>query len=73
MKSRARTSKPLSATMREISYQCVDPECGHTFVAQLEVVRTISPSAKPNKDIRLPISPRTVALLKEQLELMLPA
>lgn len=69
-KAIARTSRPLSATLREIVYACVDPECGHTYVAQLEVVRTLSPSAKPKKDIRLPISAHVVAKLMEQLELI---
>jgi len=69
-KANARTSKALSATLREIVYVCVDPECGHTYVAQLEVVRTLSPSAKPKKDIRLPISPHVMAMLREQLELL---
>jgi len=30
-------------------------ECGHTFICHLVAVRTISPSAKPNPDIYLPI------------------
>jgi hypothetical protein len=53
-KAVARSSKALSATLREIFYQCVDPECGHTYVANLEIVRTLSPSAKPNSAISLP-------------------
>ncbi|WP_417159551.1 ogr/Delta-like zinc finger family protein [Streptomyces cyaneofuscatus] len=51
----ARTSKALTSTMREIRYACVDPECGHTYVATLEIVRTLSPSAKPNPSVILPI------------------
>lgn len=68
-KAIARTSRALSPTLRELVYACVDPECGHTYVAQLEVVRTLSPSAKPKKDIRLPIPAHIAAVLKEQLEL----
>lgn len=54
--SKARSSRQLSKTMREIFYICMTPECGHTYVATLEVVRTLSPSAQPNPDINLPFS-----------------
>lgn len=66
----ARSSRELSSTMREIVYQCVDTDCGHTYVAQLEAVRTLSPSAKPNMDIRLPISQHVRARIMEQMDLL---
>lgn len=66
----ARSSRELSATMREIVYACLDPECGHTYVAQLEAVRTLSPSAKPKNDIRLPISQHIRVRVMEQMELL---
>ena len=66
----ARSSRELSVTLREINYMCTDPECGHTFVANLEVVRTLSPSAKPNVDVRLPISPHVAHRVMQQLELI---
>ena len=69
-RSIARTSRQLSATLREIFFQCLDVECGHTYVANLEVVRTISPSAKPKTAIRLPISPHARQRVMEQLELL---
>ncbi|ECV5707818.1 ogr/Delta-like zinc finger family protein [Salmonella enterica subsp. enterica] len=56
-KAIARSSRELSPTLRQISYQCIDPECGHTYLAHLEIVRTLSPSAKPNAAITLPYSP----------------
>ncbi|SEF14513.1 ogr/Delta-like zinc finger family protein [Burkholderia sp. WP9] len=40
----------------EIRYACTDFECGHTFTATLEAVRTLIPSNKPNPDIHLPVS-----------------
>ncbi|HAS4214440.1 TPA: ogr/Delta-like zinc finger family protein [Vibrio cholerae] len=55
-KATARSSRELSATLREICYQCTDWECGHTYMAHLEIVRTLSPSAKPNPSIALPFS-----------------
>lgn len=66
----ARSSRELSVTMREIIYMCIDPECGHTYVAQLEIVRTLSPSAKPKSEVRLPISPYVRQRVMEQLELL---
>ncbi|WP_414695494.1 ogr/Delta-like zinc finger family protein [Pedomonas sp.] len=57
----ARTSRAVTALYREIHYQCSDVECGHTFAASLSVMRTISPSAKPNPGIVLPLSARRKA------------
>ena len=60
--SKARSSEPLTPLCREIRYQCMnvngDDPCGHTFVAVIEIRRTIVPSARPNPRINLPISPR---------------
>ncbi len=47
----------MSRTMREITYRCENDECGHVYVATLEVVRTIVPSAVPNPDVSIPLSP----------------
>lgn len=43
-----RTSKDMTALTRELRLQCSNVECGHTFVAIVETVRTISPSATPD-------------------------
>ena len=43
-----RTSKQLSRLVRETTCQCQNIACGHTFVAHVEVVRTISPAAFPD-------------------------
>lgn len=51
-----RTSRLLSNTMRELIYVCTNVECGHTFVAMTEIVRTLSPSATPNPKVLLPLS-----------------
>lgn len=68
----ARSSQKLSETMREITFCCTDVECGHNFVAQLEAVRTLSPSGKPKADIRLPISPHVAERVMRQMQLALP-
>lgn len=67
----ARSSHAMSLTMREIVYMCLNPECGHTYVANLEIVRTLSPSATPNLNVRLPLSPH-VDPKRLQLSLFLP-
>ena len=41
---------------RQSVYCCVNAECGHTFVALTEIVRTLSPSATPNPSVNLPLS-----------------
>ncbi|MGT2513442.1 ogr/Delta-like zinc finger family protein [Sphingomonas panni] len=40
--------------MRELDYQCENVGCGHTFVVQAAVVRTIVPSATPRAGVHLP-------------------
>ena len=48
----------MSTLMKEITYRCQNVDCGHTFVATLEISRTVSLSAMPNPEVSLPISPR---------------
>lgn len=52
----ARSSQELSITLREITYRCENDECGHIYIAQLEVVRTLVSSAIHNPAVTLPIS-----------------
>ena len=51
-----RTSAQMTVLTRESTYACTNPECGHTFVALTEVVRTLSPSATPDPSVNLPLS-----------------
>lgn len=51
-----RTSMLMTKLMRETTYACTNPECGHTFIALTEIVRTLSPSATPNPSVNLPLS-----------------
>ena len=51
-----RSSRELSTLSRENRYQCSNVWCGHTFVGIVEIVRTLSPAARPNPAVRLPIS-----------------
>lgn len=43
--SRARTSTEETHLLRTLYYQCQNLHCGHTWVAHLSFVRTLSPSA----------------------------
>ncbi|WP_186193166.1 ogr/Delta-like zinc finger family protein [Burkholderia gladioli] len=56
-RSTARSSRSMSRTMREITYRCENDDCGHVYIANLEVVRTLVPSAVPNADVVIPLSP----------------
>jgi hypothetical protein len=52
---RTLTSRALSALVREIYFDCVDVTCAHRFVAQLGIVRTLTPSLRPCAEITLPL------------------
>ncbi len=51
-----RDSQEVTATIRELRAVCTNDECGHTFLLQLSVVRTIRPSAIPNPEVQLPFA-----------------
>ena len=51
-----RSSKEDGPMIRDIRFVCDNDECGHTFLAQLAIVRTIRPSACPNPEVRLPFA-----------------
>lgn len=44
--------------VNELYLQCQTAECGHTWVAHLSAVRTLSPSANPREGVHLPLAPR---------------
>lgn len=51
-----RTSRQMSQLTREYYYACINPECGGTYGATMEINRRISPSATPNPKVDLPVS-----------------
>lgn len=51
-----RTSEQMSVLTRQYVFCCANAECGHTFVATLEISRTLSPSATPDPGVNLPLS-----------------
>lgn len=57
-RAQIRTSTQVTVTMRELYFLCNAVACGHSWVATLEAIRTISPSGLPNPAVDLPIMPR---------------
>lgn len=51
----ARDSVALDALTRDIRFVCDNPDCGHVFMAQLGIYRTIRPSMAPRAGIVLPL------------------
>lgn len=51
---KVRDSQEVTKLVRELRLTCNNDDCGHTFVAQLSVIRTIRPAAEPNPEIHLP-------------------
>lgn len=54
-----RTSKRVTATLREKYMQCSNLECAHTWVIHEHAVRTIAPSMCPNPSVHIPLSPNS--------------
>lgn len=52
-----RGSETLTALVREVRYRCDNIDCGHSFVANIEIVRTVQPSLRPKPGVNLPIRP----------------
>lgn len=56
-RARVRTSRQVTALVSDLNMACDNSECGHTFAAQIQIVRTISPSACPDPRVQLPVAP----------------
>ncbi len=50
-----RHSEEETLLSREIRFRCENDGCGHAFVAQLVILRTLVPSAQPNPEVTLPL------------------
>lgn len=53
-RSIVRDSQEITDLVRELRMTCTNDDCGHTFVAQLSVIRTIRPPIAANPAVRLP-------------------
>ncbi|MBD59039.1 MAG: hypothetical protein CL808_02810 [Citromicrobium sp.] len=56
-KCRIRGGRALTRLAREVRVQCLNVECGHTFVGQFVITHTISQSACPRDGVDLRIAP----------------
>jgi hypothetical protein len=54
-----RSSREISALVREVYYQCNNVVCGHTFKAMVEIVKTLSPPALADPAISAQLEART--------------
>jgi len=63
----------MSNLFKEITYMCQNDACGHVFIAGLEVLRTVSLSAIPAGDVRIPLSQHARNAARHQLALDLVA
>ena len=61
-----RSSRPVTPLVTDLHVACSDIECGHTFAAQLSILRTISPSSSPNPAVVLPIAPPRARMTKRR-------
>lgn len=53
-KAKARSSEQTLPTTREVRMVCLNPDCAHIFVAEINIVRTIAPSLNPRSDVKIP-------------------
>lgn len=63
--STVRSSKQMCETVREATVTCDNPDCMHSWVAQLVAVRTIAPSINPNPKVYIPLSERSQAAIQQ--------
>nr|WP_179220704.1 ogr/Delta-like zinc finger family protein [Sphingomonas laterariae] len=49
-----RTSEQITPLAREARIVCETEECGHIFVVQIEILRTIAPSLTPDPNVTIP-------------------
>lgn len=55
--------------MRELTFQCSDVECSYSYVASLEIVRSLSPSGKPRESVHVPMSKHVHERVMKQMQL----
>lgn len=53
---RIRTSHPLGKTVRGLQYECMNPECGASFVARVSIETRLSLPAQPTAEVQIPLS-----------------
>jgi hypothetical protein len=72
-KARVNASREQSTMVRLLVFSCTNFECGHVFTALLSVEKTLSPSAIPDGDLNIPLSPHIRGeILRRQIDMFQP-
>lgn len=67
------TSREQSTMVRSLVFSCTNYECGHVFTALLSIEQTLSPSAIPQPDVYIPLSPHIrTDILRRQIDMFGP-
>lgn len=53
-KAIVRNSVEVTDLVRELRMTCENIDCGHVFVSQLSVIRTLRPADQPNPQVQIP-------------------
>ena len=53
--AKLRSSEAITPLYRVMYFQCRDLTCGHTYRAEMNILETLVPSARPNPAIKLPV------------------
>ncbi len=56
-KAVVRTSREETSLSKRLSLECTNFDCGHAFVAALDILHTVRPSACPDPSVTLRIAP----------------
>ena len=54
---RARSSRTVAPTYKQLNLQCTNVECSATYGAELTITHMIAPSARPDPSIQLRMAP----------------
>lgn len=60
---RIRASRGVTAIYREAYVYCTNEACGFRGKLGLELLQTLSPSATPNPEVKLPLAPSLLSQL----------
>jgi hypothetical protein len=58
----------MTPVYKKLRLECRDPDCGWRGVAHQEITETITPSQKPNPEVRLAVDPKLREVLRMQIE-----
>lgn len=59
-----RTSRQITPVYKQFYIDCRNQLCGHSWLAELSVIHSITPSAMPNPDIRLKMGPTIAQIIR---------